>query len=168
MNSHLTALVRDARMATPRLVLALSIVFLAVGSVSALDQPASEQATGEPADPAGITFFEKHIRPVLVENCFTCHSTQAVRVRAGLLLDSREGVAKGGEGGQILVPGQPDESRLIQAIRWEDPTFQMPPKKRLSPEQIEKFEQWVKMGAPDPRDEQSTGSERRGNEVDDA
>ncbi len=106
----------------------------------------------------GIAFFEKHIRPVLVERCYECHSTQARKVKGKLLLDSRIGIAKGGISGPVLVPGDVEKSRLIEAIRWTDADFAMPPKGKLSPQQIERFEQWVKMGAPDPRSEPATGS----------
>ncbi|MCA9215260.1 MAG: DUF1549 domain-containing protein, partial [Planctomycetales bacterium] len=137
-----------------RRILTLSILLLvAAGHVRAADQSVTKEATEQEIDRAGREFFEKHIAPVLAEHCYKCHSTQSVRVRAELLLDSREGVLRGGEGGSILVPGEPDESRLIQAIRWTDADFQMPPDKQLAPEEIQHFEQWVSMGAPDPRDE---------------
>jgi Protein of unknown function (DUF1553)/Protein of unknown function (DUF1549)/Planctomycete cytochrome C len=99
----------------------------------------------------GVEFFEKHIRPVLAEHCYSCHSTQAPKVKGKLLLDSQPGMAKGGAGGPIIIPGDVENSRLIQAIRWTEPDLTMPPKAKLSPSQIERFEQWVKMGAPDPR-----------------
>lgn len=134
------------------------LTLVAASHVCAKDPPVTQQATEQTIDPAGREFFEKHIRPVLAERCYKCHSTRSIRVRAELLLDSREGVIQGGESGSILEPGSPDESRLIEAIRWSDPDFQMPPDNQLSAEQIDKFEQWVKMGAPDPRTEQHTTS----------
>ena len=151
---HLPA---TTRIPMTRSIFVLSLVLCATGvrAVGGADQTASEKATGEKSDREGSEFFEKNIRPVLVEHCYACHSTEAIKLRGQLLLDSRQGVAKGGEGGPVVVAGQPDKSRLIAAIRWTDPDFQMPPKKKLSPEQIEKFEQWVKMGAPDPRDDHS-------------
>lgn len=123
-------------------IVTLSLVF-AIASASA--------HAADPADAEGIAFFEKHIQPVLATHCYSCHSVKAIKVRGELFLDSRQGVAKGGEGGTIIVAGQPDKSRLIEAIRWTDPSIQMPPKEKLTAEQIEMFEQWVKMGAPDPR-----------------
>jgi hypothetical protein len=99
----------------------------------------------------GVEFFEKHIRPVLAEHCFSCHSARSPKVKGGLLLDSQPGIAKGGTGGPILVAGDVEKSRLIHALRWTDSELTMPPKAKLTPQQIEKFEQWVKMGAPDPR-----------------
>ncbi len=111
-------------------------------------------AAAPKADPAGLEFFEKHIRPVLVEHCYKCHSAQAEKLKGGLLLDTRDGVLKGGDTGPALLPGDPDKSLLIKAVRYTDPDLQMPPAKsggKLSDEQIHHFEAWVKMGAPDPR-----------------
>ncbi len=119
---------------------------------------ASPTTKGESSEASGVEYFEKTIRPILVEACFKCHSAQAVRVRAELLLDSSEGVAKGGEGGPIIVPGEPEKSRLIEAVRWANPSFQMPPTAPLSAEQIGHLERWVKMGAPFPPSEASDAS----------
>jgi len=98
-------------------------------------------------------FFESKIRPVLAEACYKCHSAQSERVKGGLLLDTREGILKGGESGPAIVPGDPDKSRLIVALRYKDEQLQMPPKDPLPKEVVADFEQWVKMGAPDPRAE---------------
>jgi hypothetical protein len=106
----------------------------------------------------GVAFFETNIRPILAEHCYQCHSTQARKLRGKLLLDSQAGIAKGGENGPVIVPGNVEKSRLIQAIRWIDPDFVMPPKEKLTPRQIEKFEQWIKMGAPDPRSGPTSGA----------
>src|SRR5262245_57467319 len=73
------------------------------------------------ADP--LEFFETRIRPVLVNNCFACHTNSQL---GGLRLDSREAMLKGGKSGPALVPGQPDDSRLIRAIRQKDPKKRMP------------------------------------------
>jgi mono/diheme cytochrome c family protein len=139
-------------MARSSFVLSLLLSVAALRSVAGADEPATRPARGATADPQGIEFFERNIRPVLAEHCYGCHSEGAIKVRGQLLLDTRQGVAKGGAGGPVVVARQPDKSRLIEAIRWTDPDLQMPPKKQLSPAQIEQFEQWVKMGAPDPRD----------------
>src|SRR5437016_1633674 len=79
-------------------------------------------------DPGGVEFFEKKIRPVLVENCYKCHSPEAEKVKGGFLLDTREHLLKGGETGPAIVPGQPDKSLLIKAVRYTDENLQMPPK----------------------------------------
>ena len=99
---------------------------------------------------AGIEFFERKIRPLLAENCFECHGSEG-KVKGGLRLDSSEGWIKGGESGPAIIPGNVEKSRLITAVRYRDKEFQMPPKRRLSDSQISDLEQWVKMGAPDPR-----------------
>src|SRR5665213_1844860 len=96
-------------------------------------------------------FFEKKVRPILVENCYSCHSTEAKKLKGGLYLDSRQGVRNGGKDGPILVPGDPEHSRLIEAIRWTNADLKMPPKRRLSSEQVADLTAWVKQGAPDPR-----------------
>jgi len=107
----------------------------------------------ESADRAGVEFFEKHIRPVLVEHCYGCHSPGAEKgVKGGLLLDTRDGLRKGGDSGPAIVVGDPERSLLIKAVRYHDENLQMPPKgKKLSEQQIEDLAAWVKMGAPDPR-----------------
>lgn len=102
---------------------------------------------------SGIDYFEKHVRPVLVESCYGCHSAQAEKgIKGGLSLETRESVLKGGENGPALVAGDPEKSLLIKAVRYHDADLQMPPKgKKLPDEQIEALVTWVKMGAPDPR-----------------
>ncbi len=103
-----------------------------------------------PPSSEGLEFFEKKIRPILAEQCFECHSAEK-KVKGALRLDSRDGWAKGGESGPAIVPGEPDKSRLIRAVRYAEPDLQMPPKRKLAPDQIAALEKWVKLGAPDPR-----------------
>ncbi len=101
--------------------------------------------------PAQLQFFENRIRPVLAENCYKCHSQQSEKVKAGLLVDSREALLKGGENGPALIPGNPEKSLLIKAVRYTDPDLQMPPKdKKLPDGAIADLVAWVKMGAPMP------------------
>src|SRR5262245_37175575 len=103
--------------------------------------------------PDQVDFFEKKIRPVLVEHCYKCHSENGEKgIKGGLSLESREGIRKGGDTGPVLELSNPDKSLIIQAIRHSDEDLQMPPKHRLSQEVISNFEQWVRMGAPDPRE----------------
>ncbi len=104
------------------------------------------------AQDAGVEFFEKKIRPVLVEHCYECHATNAKKIRGGLLLDSRDGLRKGGFNGPSIVPGDPDKSLLIKAVRYTEPETKMPKKGKLPAAIIVDLEAWVKMGAPDPRD----------------
>ena len=103
---------------------------------------------------AEVDFFESRIRPVLVENCYKCHSQGAEKIKGGLVLDSRDGVLKGGDTGPAVVPGNLEKSLLIKAVRYADKDFAMPPADKKLPENvIRDLEQWVKMGAPDPRTE---------------
>jgi hypothetical protein len=103
-------------------------------------------------DPAGLEFFESKIRPILVDNCYPCHSQQSAKVKGGLLLDTRDGVLKGGDTGPAIKPGDPEQSLLIKAVRYTDDDLRMPPKnKKLAAAQVSNLEAWVKMGAPDPR-----------------
>jgi hypothetical protein len=98
-----------------------------------------------------LEFFEKTIRPIFAEHCYSCHSDQAGKIKGGLKLDTSEAVLKGGGSGEAIVPGDPEGSLLIKAVRYKDPDLQMPPKnKKLSAEQIGNLEAWVKMGAPLP------------------
>jgi hypothetical protein len=115
---------------------------LSTRGVSAQQQPS----------PEGVEFFEKKIRPVLESNCYRCHSSSSKKLQGGLLLNSREGMLKGGNSGYaVIIAGDPEASLLIKAIRYTDSKLQMPPTGQLPAEQIKDFEAWVKMGAPDPR-----------------
>ncbi|MBI1831783.1 MAG: DUF1549 domain-containing protein, partial [Planctomycetes bacterium] len=96
----------------------------------------------------GIEFFEAKIRPVLVNNCYECHSAKSSKLKGGLYLDSRSGVLTGGDNGPAIVPGNPDKSLLIKALRHDGPKM---PKEKLPASVIADFVQWIKMGAPDPR-----------------
>jgi len=104
----------------------------------------------------GVEFFEKKIRPVLVEHCYECHSAEAKKIKGGLRLDAREHVLKGGETGAAIVPGKPDESALIAAVRYADKDLRMPPPtkdgaaRKLTEAQIADLADWVKLGAPMP------------------
>ncbi len=99
----------------------------------------------------GIDFFERKIRPVLVKECYSCHSTEAKKRKGGLHLDTKQSMLEGGDIGPAIVPGKPEESLLIKAIHYTDPELKMPKQGRLSAEVVADFEKWVKMGAPDPR-----------------
>ncbi len=123
---------------------------LASGLVQAEDAPAVPATA--PVDAAGLEFFEKKIRPVLVAQCYECHAADAKKVGGKLLLDSRDGVRMGGESGAVVELGKPEDSLLIEAILYSDGAVQMPPKGKLPAAVIADFEAWVKMGAPDSRD----------------
>lgn len=110
------------------------------------------------ANPAveGTEFFEKRIRPVLAQECYECHST-ATKSKGGLLLDTRAGWQKGGDSGEAIVPGKPEESLFLKTIRHEEPDLKMPKAgAKLDPQVIADFTRWIQMGAPDPRNEPPT------------
>ncbi len=105
--------------------------------------------------PENIAFFEQKIRPVLAKSCYECHSEKAEKLKGELLLDSREGIRRGGASGPAVVPADLEKSLLIQAIRYEDEDLAMPPKKhggKLPADVIADFEHWVRTGAADPRE----------------
>jgi hypothetical protein len=136
-------------MKTPTLLLSAMLSLLAWLAVS----PALE--TADQPTPEQLDFFEKKIRPVLSEHCYKCHSEKSEKIRGGLVLDTREGIRRGGDNGPAVVPGELKESLLIEAIHHTNKDFAMPPEKegpKLADAVIKDFEAWVKMGAPDPRD----------------
>ncbi|MEN9675360.1 MAG: hypothetical protein RIS76_1256 [Verrucomicrobiota bacterium] len=102
--------------------------------------------------PAQTEFFEKRIRPLLVESCHRCHSAGADPLKAGLRLDSRNGLLKGGESGAVVIPGHPEQSRLVEALTWENPDLQMPPRRRLTAAQVADVAAWIRDGAPWPQE----------------
>ncbi len=102
-----------------------------------------------------IAFFEQKIRPILIEHCYFCHSAGAKKLKGNLYLDSQAGWEKGGDSGApAIIPGKPEESLLIRSIRHLEPDLEMPPKKPKLPDAvIANLVAWIKMGAPDPRDD---------------
>jgi Protein of unknown function (DUF1553)/Protein of unknown function (DUF1549)/Planctomycete cytochrome C len=123
------------RIAVPLFLIALAFSV----PVRAADKP----------DRKGLDFFERKIRPVLVKQCYECHSAKAKKVRGKLLLDTRDGIRKGGESGPAVVPGKPERGTLLSALKHKD--FEMPPSGKLPDAVIADFEKWIKLGAPDPR-----------------
>ena len=103
-----------------------------------------------------MAFFEAKIRPVLIENCYECHSVESGKSKGGLVLDSRQGIREGGDNGPAVVPGDVGASLLFAAISHSDPDLEMPPKKAQLPAAvIADFEAWIRLGALDPRDAKS-------------
>ena len=136
----------------------LPIPILALSLLLGLTLPAAPPPATTPAPTkAQLEFFENRVRPVLVSACYKCHSAADGKTKGGLALDTREGLLKGGDTGPAVVPGNPDKSLLIKAIRYLDPNLQMPPKgERLTDIQIADLYTWVRMGAPDPRTGKAT------------
>lgn len=124
-------------------VFASAVALSFVTDISSTEAFAADEFTAKQ-----LNFFENRIRPVLIEHCLECHSGDA-KQKGGLNLSFRGGLIQGGESGPAIVPGKPEESLLIEALRYE--SFEMPPKGRLPKRIVEDFETWVSMGAPDPR-----------------
>ncbi len=108
------------------------------------------------ADPTKeqLAFFEQKVRPLLSNNCYSCHSIEQGKSKGGLTLDTRDGALKGGDTGKAVVPGDLEKSLLYVAMTYKDKDMQMPPSSKggkLKPEELAVIEQWIKMGAPDPR-----------------
>ena len=101
--------------------------------------------------PEDVEFFEKRIRPVLIDRCYGCHSAKAKEVQGGLMLDNRAAIAKGGESGKVIKPGDVAASRLISALKYNNDALRMPPDGKLAKQVIVDFERWVMIGTPDPR-----------------
>ena len=102
----------------------------------------------------GLDLFEKRIRPLLAARCEKCHSQAQGKTRGGLALDTRAGWQIGGDNGSPIIPGKPDASLLIQAVRQTTEGLRMPPQDaggRLKPDEIAALTQWIRLGAPDPR-----------------
>ena len=103
------------------------------------------------AQTPGDKLFIEKVQPVFSANCYGCHSSRLSSPKSGLILDTKAGLQKGGDLGQDVVPGKPDESRLLRALRYNDPNLQMPPTGKLPDSAIAVVEQWILAGAPDPR-----------------
>ena len=135
------------------------IGFLVAGQFALVPVACAE----DPISGEGLRLFEEKIEPVLKTECYHCHSRNAEKLKAGLLLDSQTGMLKGGDTGPAIVPQKSDESLLIQALRHEG-DLAMPPKKpKLSDATIADFVKWVNLGAPRPPDKSAV---KRGSAAD--
>ena len=144
----------------PRSTLAFAAFLATATALVAADGPTPPAA---PISPDDLQFFETKIRPVLADQCYRCHSAQAEKLRGDLHLDTRAGTLEGGESGPALVPGQPEQSLLIEAIRYGNPDLRMPPKGNKLPDDIiADFVEWIRRGAPDPRTMASAASPATG------
>ena len=116
------------------------------------DSPASDESV----------FFEAKIRPVLVKHCYRCHSESADEIQGGLRLDTRAATRLGGDSGPAVTPGEPSKSLMLSAIRHSG--VKMPPDEKLSDDVIADIENWIRKGAPDPREGAATISSPRSEE----
>lgn len=128
----------------PLFSLLMGVAMIALGMVS-------QGWADEPIPEAERLYFEEKVRPILVAKCYECHSVESEELGGKLYLDSRAGVLRGGESGPAVVPGKPEESLLLDALRYE--TFEMPPDKPLAETDIHVMSEWVRRGAWDPRPE---------------
>jgi hypothetical protein len=130
-------------MASRRRCLAPLAFVLLTAAMAAARPSSSDEA-------AAVDFFEKKVRPILVDNCYNCHSADT-NSQGGLRVDDRNGLINGGKRGPAVVPGRPDKSLLLRAVRQVDPKFSMPPKKRLTDQQVADLTKWIEDGAAWPR-----------------
>lgn len=129
-----------------------SVGWLALTILLAGTRPLEAQSTStRPGEEAALSHFEKKVRPILVAHCHECHSADAVEIRGGLALDTRDGIRRGGDSGPAVVPGDVSASLLIKAVRHQD-GYDMPPEGKLSEQQIADLVAWVEAGAIDPRE----------------
>jgi cytochrome c553 len=132
----------------------LAVVSLALSMVGdARSEPAAKPSAEV------VRFFENKVRPVLAEQCFRCHG--ADKQKGKLRLDSRAAALAGGERGPAFVPGDPDKSLLLQAVRQQG-ALVMPPGRKLRAEQIADLTQWIRLGAPWPAGDAAVPAIRRG------
>jgi len=108
------------------------------------------------AKAADDEFFNKRILPILSQKCFACHSHEAKKSKGGLVLDSHLGMLEGGDTGPAIVLGNPEKSKLIEAISYANPDFKMPPKEKLSTQEVADFSTWIKSGAKWPTSKNTT------------
>src|SRR5262249_303910 len=121
-------------------------LFVSLGVLTATSPLAKAGGSAGKA-PASVEFFEREVRPILVERCQSCHGSK--NARGGLRLTGRAAVLKGGDSGVALVPGKPAESRLIQAVEYGG-ELKMPPAGKLPDPEIARLKRWVELGAPWP------------------
>lgn len=103
--------------------------------------------------PEDLEFFEKRVRPVLVERCYGCHSAKSEKLKGNLRLDHRDAILRGGDIGPAAIPGEPAKSLLIEAIGYKSETIQMPPAGKMPDAEIAALTEWVRRGLPFPTTE---------------
>ena len=124
----------------------LLLTFSAIGSAGAFAGEGDKAA-----DAVREKFFEQNVRPLLAQNCYSCHGEK--KQKGGLRLDSIESILKGGESGPAVVPGKPEESLLVSAINYAGP--EMPPSGKLAPEKLAVLTAWISTGARWPRSDRA-------------
>ena len=133
---------------------------LLVGMIAAATPVFAADPTKEQLD-----FFEQKVRPLLANNCYSCHSIEQGKSKGGFTLDTASAARKGGDTGPGVVPGDPAKSLIYVAMTYKDKDMQMPPSSKggqMKPEELAIIEQWIKMGAPDPRKEAAKATKLSG------
>ena len=130
-----------------------TVTFLGLAGAFALQTMAVTPASKTSDDPAGVAFFETHVRPLLAERCYECHSGRAARLKAGLRVDHREFLLRGGDSGPAIVPGDVEASLLWKAVSGADEKLRMPPRNPLSAVEVDTLRRWIELGAPYPAGE---------------
>jgi hypothetical protein len=156
LSSTLAPVSRDSR----RQVVRRGVTICLVGSMLLVGHGSFAEVPAE-SSPEEVAFFEARIRPVLVERCAECHgqeAAQAGELKGGLRVDTRQGLRIGGDSGPAIIPGKPDESLLLGALRHE--SYEMPPDGKLPEQVIADFARWIAHGAADPRDAGATLASR--------
>ena len=115
---------------------------------------------------ANTEFFEKQVRPILVQSCYECHGPDSEEGEGGLRLDSLPGMLRGGQLGAAIVPGEPDRSLLIHAVSHDPTVSAMPPDSRLERTEIAALRRWIEMGARWPETELPTPTTHRSSKGD--
>ena len=128
-----------------------AILSTLVASLALAGQAFPQEGERKAPTPEEAAFFEAKIRPLLVEYCYQCHSSEE-KIRGGLTLNTKAGTIHGGDSGPAIVPGDPDSSLLYTAVTWSDRDLEMPPKQKLPASKIADLRKWIEMGAPDPRE----------------
>ena len=150
ISSNFRDLLRQSALIAIQAALALNLL-IATGAA----QESKETGSNSFSD-REIEFFENKVRPLLSEHCLQCHGTNDKKIRGGLRLTSRAEMLSGGDTGPAIITGDPEGSLLISSVRYED--YEMPPKGKLKDSEIDVLTKWIKMGAPDPRQSQSSTS----------
>lgn len=141
-----TAAASRQRASVRRVAVRLMVWAAAIVTFSAVQADDKDTAVDQQAQ---VEFFESRIRPVLIKSCYECHAADSKTVQGGLLLDSKTATLSGGDSGAAIVPGNPEDSLLLSALKYD--SFEMPPRQKLPDHVIADFETWIRNGAVDPR-----------------
>ena len=154
MSNFLPRSIRNASACICLNTLLVFVEVIAIGHFVHGQEPSEPlRATQPVADAEGIAFFEQRVRPILAEHCYSCHSATAKTPQANLLLDASDSMLAGGDSGPSIIPNKPDDSLLIQSVRYSPNHSAMPPDGKLLDEHIAALEAWVRRGAPVPSSE---------------